>query len=631
MGSPTTPTPRREARQRATELSKEDLRRFSTLAGDMIEPQEPDGEYRVRYRSLLGLERRHPVLTLVITATCMLLEIGFVYWLLQPQHLPPLEGNTQENLANIFVVAAIALIEVMRMINVISLSLASLAVRNPIPVRPQADLRVAFATTIVPSKEPLEVVRRTLAAAREIVHPGILDVWLLDEEDDPAVRRMCTQLGVKHFTRKGVERWNQKSGPYKTRSKHGNYNSWIAAHGDDYDVLASVDPDHVPVENFLERLLGYFRDPDVAYVVGPQNYANCDNFVTKGAESQQFPFHSVIQRASNLYNCAMLVGTNNALRISALREIGGLRDSVTEDMATGFAFHTRRNPDSGRRWKSVYTPDVLAHGEGPTTWTDYFSQQMRWSRGTFEVIKHDFWRRFWRLRPGQLLHYGLITTFYPSMAIAWILGAVGAVLYLGVGASGIHVPVNIWVALYTDTAALQFGLYIWNRRYNVSPYEVEGSFGLIGMLMSVLSSPIYASSLISAVLARPARFVVTPKGSAGNADRLFTFRRQLQWGVVIGGALVASLVLHHATLVACFWPMVAFLVCLTPIWLWRHGERAARRASPSEETPTVAFPSADTPLPAHAPALRVSPVTSMSANTIAAAMIESHGRVEERS
>ncbi len=565
----------------------------------------------------------------------MLLEVGFVWWLFQSQHLPRLEGDTQENVANIFVVAAIALIEVMRMINVISLSLASLAVRNPIPVRPQTDVRVAFATTIVPSKEPIEVVRRTLTAAQQIVHQGAMDVWLLDEEDDPAVRRMCKQLGVMHFTRKGVEEWNRKAGPYKARSKHGNYNSWIAAHGDDYDIVTMVDPDHVPVENFLERLLGYFRDPDVAYVVGPQNYANCDNFVTKGAESQQFPFHSVIQRAANLYNCAMLVGTNNAMRISALRAIGGLRDSVTEDMATGFAFHTRRNPASGRRWKSVYTPDVLAHGEGPATWTDYFSQQMRWSRGTFEVLKHDFWWRFWRLRPGQLLHYGLITTFYPSMAIAWILGAIGAVLYLGVGASGIHVPINIWLALYTDTAALQFGLYIWNRRYNVSPYEVEGSFGLIGMLMSVLSSPIYASSLISAVLARPVRFVVTPKGSAGSVDRLVTFRRHLQWGAVIGGALVASLLFHHASLVACFWPMVAFLVCLTPVWLWRRSERTARRASLSHESPMAAFPSAGGVLSAHTPALdatlQASSITSMTADAMRSPMVESHGRVEERS
>jgi cellulose synthase/poly-beta-1,6-N-acetylglucosamine synthase-like glycosyltransferase len=556
------------------------------LAGELTDPPADDRAYRVRYRSLLRLERRHPWLTVLITFMCVLVEVVFVVWLLQPSHFPEPAGDPVLDAANVFVVVAIGLMEVMRMINVISLSLASLAVRNPIPVRAPNDLRVAFATTVVPSKEPLEIVRRTLRAARAIEYEGSLHVWLLDEEDDRSVKRMCAELGVKHFTRKDVAAWNQAGGSYKAKSKHGNYNAWLDAHGSDYDVLATVDPDHVPVPNFLERLLGYFRDPDVAYVVGPQNYANCDNFVTMAAESQQFPFHSIIQRAANLYSCAMLVGTNNAIRVSALQAIGGLRDSVTEDMATGFHFHTRRNQATGRRWKSVYTPDVLAHGEGPASWTDYFSQQMRWSRGTFEVLRRDFWRRFWRLHPGQLLHYGLITTFYPSIAVAWILGAVGSVLYLGVGASGIHVPVNVWIALYTDTALLQLALYAWNRRYNVSPYEVKGSFGLAGMLMSILSSPLYAASLISTVLRRPARFIVTPKGSAGNPDRLLTFYRHLQWSCLLGGSLVAAVILHRASLVACFWPLVVFSVCLTPIALWRFASRRPRVAEGSQGAAT---------------------------------------------
>jgi cellulose synthase/poly-beta-1,6-N-acetylglucosamine synthase-like glycosyltransferase len=572
--------------------------KYTMLAGELTEPPAGDGPYRVSYRSLLGQERRHPLRTFLMTGVCMIAEVIFVVWLLQPGHFPKLDGKPLLNVANVFVVASIGLMEVLRMINVISLGLASLAVRNPVPVRAQANLRVAFATTIVPSKEPLQVVRRTLEAARMMRYEGTLHLWLLDEGDDPSVKRVCAELGVRHFTRKHVDDWNQPSGPYKARSKHGNYNAWLTAHGDDYDVLASVDPDHVPMPNFLERLLGYFRDADVAYVVGPQNYANCDNFVTMAAESQQFPFHSVIQRAANLYGCAMLVGTNNALRISALKAIGGLRDSVTEDMATGLRFHTQRNPLNGRRWKSVYTPDVLAHGEGPNTWTDYFSQQMRWSRGTFEVLRHDFWRCFWRLRPRQLMHYGLIMTFYPTMALAWILGAINAVLYLGVGASGIHVPVNVWLALYIDTVALQFGLYVWNRRYNVSPYEVEGSFGVVGMLMSVLASPLYASSLISAILHRPARFVITPKGTAANADRLATFRRHLQWGALLGGALLAAVALHHASLATCFWPLLAFSVCMTPVLMWRGGLRSTRRAARRAPAKPTAAPAPGAVAPA---------------------------------
>lgn len=549
---------------------------FSTLAGP-ITPAPADGEpYRVRYAKPLWLERATNLRTFGLTAISLLFEVGFVIWLLQVRHFPHLYGPLGLRVANVIVAGSIALMEVLRLINVVSLAIASVTARNPVPVEPQPGLRVAFATTIVPSKEPLEVVRHTLHRALEIEYDGTVDVWLLDEGDDPAVRQMCSEYGVHHFTRKHIARYNEPKGRFKARSKHGNYNAWVDAHGGDYDIVASVDPDHVPTQNFLERMLGYFRDPDVAYVVAPQNYANCDNFVTAAAESQQFPFHAIIQRAANRAGCSMLVGTNNAIRISALDSVGGLRDSVTEDMATGLSFHTSRNPSTGANWKSVYTPDVLAHGEGPNNWSDFFSQQMRWSRGTFEVLKRDFWRRVWRLRPNQLMHYGLIMTFYPSMAIAWTLGGLNCLLYLVVGASGIHVPATVWLALYADTTATQLLLYVSNRRYNVSPYELDGSYGISGMLMSVVASPIYASSLYSAALWRPARFVVTPKGAASTADSPRTFRRHLQWAVWFSACLTAGVLLHHASPLVCVWPLVAICICLLPVAVHLAGMREAR-------------------------------------------------------
>ena len=375
---------------------------------------------------------------------------------------------------------------------------------------------------------------------------------------------MCRELGVNHFTRKGIEKYNQRKGAFKAKTKHGNYNAWVAEHGDSYEVFLSVDPDHVPLPNYAERILGYFRDPDVAYVVGPQCYANDETFVTRAAESQQFPFHSLIQRAANRYNAAMLVGTNNAIRISALRAVGGLSDSITEDMATGLKFHTRRNAASGRRWKSVYTPDVLAVGEGPSSWGDFFSQQMRWSRGTFEVLLKEMIFRLPRLSPGRALHYILITTFYPSMAIGWVLGAVNACLFLALGVQGVVVPVQLWLALYIDATAFQLWVYLRNRRYNVSPYEAEGSSGIKGMLMSIFAAPIFAASLIATILRLPAKFVVTPKGLSSSADHILTFRRHLQWAALLIGAIVLAILQGYATPAVLLWPAVALAACLAP-------------------------------------------------------------------
>ncbi|MGH3659106.1 MAG: glycosyltransferase family 2 protein, partial [Micromonosporaceae bacterium] len=413
-------------------------------------------------------------------------------------------------------IVSIGLIELFRLVNVVSVAHATLVARDPVPVRPVRGTAVAFLTTYVPGKEPLSMVRATLDGAIRLRHRGKLHVWLLDEGDDPEARELCTRLGVHHFTRKGIPEWNRPRGRFRAGTKHGNYNAWLEAHGDRYEFFASVDTDHVPLPAYLERMLGYFRDPDIAFVVGPQVYGNYHGAVTKFAESQQFLFHALIQRAGNRYGSPMLVGTNNAIRISALRSIGGLRDSITEDMATGFELHRRCNPGTGNRWRSVYTPDVLAIGEGPASWTDFFTQQLRWSRGTYETLLTQYGRSPHRHSAGRLLSYSLMLAYYPMSAATWVFGGISCMLFLWLGTSGTTVSPSVWLMLYGDVAALQVGLYLWNRRHNVSPHEPEGSGGLAGMLMSALSAPIYARSLFDALLRRKSTFVVTPKGDSAS-------------------------------------------------------------------------------------------------------------------
>lgn len=459
------------------------------------------------------------------------LLLAYLVW---PSHWTVREGDERwlVHLDTVMLVS-IGLICLFMLVNVTSIAHATMVARDPIPVYAEKGTRVAFLTTYVPGKEPLSMVRGTLEGATRLRHDGTLDVWLLDEGDADEAKALCAELGVRHFTRAGVPEWNRKKGVHKAKTKHGNYNAWLAMHGDDYDYFASVDTDHIPLPNFLERMLGYFRDPDIAFVVGPQVYGNYTNIVTKAAESQQFLFHALIQRAGNRYHAPMFVGTNNVVRISALKQIGGLCDSITEDMATGFELHRRKNPRTGRYWRSVYTPDVLAVGEGPASWTDFFTQQLRWSRGTYETIVKQYWKAPFRTPPGRFLNYTLMLVYYPMTAINWLLGILSGVLYLWLGASGTQVATSVWLMIYSDAVALQIGLYLWNRRHNVSPHEPEGSGGLAGMAMSAISAPIYLKSLGSAVLRTRGRFVVTPKGGEASPDRVLTFRIHLYWAVIL--------------------------------------------------------------------------------------------------
>jgi cellulose synthase/poly-beta-1,6-N-acetylglucosamine synthase-like glycosyltransferase len=535
---------------------------YSELAGEF---REPGAQYRVTYRRLnLGWAR---VRAWLLVLFALVFETVFLVWLLHPSHYPTYRPDWTYALS-IAMIVSIGLIETFRLLNVSTLALATLHARDPIPVPPEPGTRVAFITTIVPGKEPLDMVRATLQAALQVRHDGVFHVWLLDEGDDADVKAMCAELGVRHFSRKGVPEWNQPSGRNKAKTKHGNYNAWFDAHGHNYDFWVSVDTDHVPQANFAERLLGYFRDPDVAFVVGPQVYGNYDNFITRAAESQQYLFHSLLQRAANTFDCAMFVGTNNAVRLSALRAIDGLQDSITEDAATSIVWHSGCNPETGNQWKSVYTPDVLAVGEGPSRWGDYFTQQARWARGTDEVVLRGFGRIMPRLSWRRRLHYALLMSYYPSAALTWVLGTVNLTVYLITGIGSVVVSAQLWLMLYVNAAFLQLGVYFWNRRHNVSPHEELGSSGLSGMAVSVLSAPLYVTALLQSAIGKSGSFAVTPKG-AGNSGReplrTFVNSRHLLWGALLGGALLASFPLGNAHLAMRTWACLALAVCLAPV------------------------------------------------------------------
>ncbi|MGW0779829.1 glycosyltransferase family 2 protein [Streptomyces sp. NPDC002913] len=598
---PRTGRPKRQAKA----PPRYDYEHYSRLAGPLTQP-DPGRPYTVRYRSLLSQET-HRVRAALLLGAAPLVSLGLFAWLMQPEHWTERDPNLDNDtllILDIVMLVSIGLIELFRTMNVLSNAHATLVARDPVPVIPESGTRVAFLTSFVPGKEPLEMVTKTLEAAVRIRHRGTMHVWLLDEGDDPAVKEVCARLGVHHFSRKGVARWNMPKGPHRARTKHGNYNAWLDAHGDAYDYFASVDTDHVPLPNYLERMLGYFRDPDVGFVIGPQVYGNYDTFVTKAAESQQFLFHALIQRAGNRYGAPMFVGTSNAVRISALKQIGGLYDSITEDMATGFEMHRHRNPLTGRKWRSVYTPDVLAVGEGPSAWTDFFTQQLRWSRGTYETILTQYWKGWFSLPAGKLFNYTMMIIFYPMSAMNWILAALSCALFLGMGASGVQIDPVIWMMLYGNASALQIGLYVWNRRHNVSPHEPEGSGGLAGMVMSALSAPIYARSLMDAVLRRKSSFVVTPKGDSSSPDTLFgTFRIHLFFILVFGGSIAASFVLGHSHPAMLTWASLALLITAAPIAGWRYtvrAERRKRRAGPAAGPPGP-VPDEPAPIPGPVP------------------------------
>src|SRR5258705_2549088 len=201
------------------------------------------------------------------------------------------------------------------------------------------------------------------------------------------------------------------------------------------------------------------------------------------------------------------------------------------------------NPATGRRWKGIYTPDVLAVGEGPTSWTDYFNQQRRWSYGIWEILlrRRDARRG---LSGRQRLLYGCVQFYYPSLAVSLLLGNVATALYLLFGVASIQLHSLTWLALWGLSLSSWFLLWFWLRRFNLAKHErVEA--GMPGMALALFAGPIYLSSAIAAVRHKPLAYAVTAKGKLSNRDSPATFRLHLWWAAASASLFGASFVFHH--------------------------------------------------------------------------------------
>lgn len=536
---------------------------------------------QVRYTDVFSIRQKRTLYALI--SAQLITGVGFIVWLVWPNHLPVLsEAGWLLFATSLAGVALMVAIEAIRLAQGAALWLFSSFAKDPIPLRPQPGMRIAMLTTIVPNKEPLEMILRTLQAMKAVEYDGQVDVWLLDEGGDPLVAEACAAIGVNHFSRKGVVGYNTSAGEFKARTKAGNHNSWRHALEHKYDVVAQMDPDHVPSPDFLDRSLGYFRDEDVGFVVAPQVYGNLtESWIAKGSAVQAYVFHGIIQRGGNGLRAPLLIGTNHLYRPQAFATIGGYQDSIIEDHLTSMAMYSTTNPLTGNRFKGVYTPDILAVGEGPTSFTDYFSQQKRWAYGIWEIICRHSPSLFGRMRPAQRMSFSLLQMFYPSVAISWVLGNVLTALYL-LGGSAVRLPIAQWALFWIASMTTSLGTYFWLRRFNLAQHERK-EWGVAGLGLLLICAPVYVAAAAAFVTGRPLAYAVTAKGALTSGDKWSTFRPQLFWLMTSMFLLIASLGfglgVAYPTLI--FWLVVTAVTCAVPLVIHARTTMLARGLRPA--------------------------------------------------
>lgn len=221
--------------------------------------------------------------------------------------------------------------------------------------------------------EPLEVIRETVSAAARMRYKNF-NVYILNDsfvaghENWQNVEVLADELGVACITR-----------TVAGGAKAGNINNALGQTTAPF--VAILDADHVPKRDFLKKLMRHAADPSVGFIQSPQYYKNAaQNEVTQGAWDQQQFFFGAICRGKNRMGVVTMCGTNMVIRRKPLEEVGGMCDfNIAEDFITGMFIH-----ELG--YKSVYVPEILATGLAPEDYSSYFKQQLRWARGSLEVL-----------------------------------------------------------------------------------------------------------------------------------------------------------------------------------------------------------------------------------------------------
>ena len=249
---------------------------------------------------------------------------------------------------------------------------------------PQDSASVPFSGEEAPSvdvyvtilNEPEEILKRTLDAVTFMDYPADrLRVYVLDDGGRPKIKTIAERFGAVYITRE-----NNKD------AKAGNINHALPLTKG--EIIAIFDCDHVPVRNFLQETVGFFKDPKVAIVQTPHNFYNLDVFqrnlyLEKRLQNEQDFFYNVLMPGRNRFNSVFFAGTTGLLRRTALEQAGGFRvTSLIEDLYTSMELHSLG-------WSSVYYHKILSGALAAESFHSYLGQHERWTRGGVQVFLMD--------------------------------------------------------------------------------------------------------------------------------------------------------------------------------------------------------------------------------------------------
>lgn len=396
---------------------------------------------------------------------------------------------------------------------------------------------------LVPTfNESEDVLRPTVLGALAVRAQPAPDVWVLDDGGRDWVAEMCTELGARYVSRPAP----------RGHAKAGNLNHALELV--EAELLFVVDADHVPLPHALERTVGYFDDPEVAFVQSPQVFFNRGFQHPRRAGdpllNEQSMFYDVVCPAKDRNNAAFWCGSSAVIRRAALVSIGGVAtDTVVEDAHTGMLLHARG-------WRSVYHDEVLAVGLAPEDVNAFLIQRGRWARGCFQVLRRCNPLRLPGLSLRQRLHY-LSSFLHYTDGIQRLVSLSVPPLVLLTGVLPLEASQVLFLCLFLPQLVL---VPVASRALARGRYRFVASerFGIV-------RAATYAKAARALVSNKPIAFAVTPKGAGSGRPTVLLAPLVFALAALAGVAYQSVAQVFHfgselpdfAFVVTAFWALVS--------------------------------------------------------------------------
>jgi len=418
-------------------------------------------------------------------------------------------------------------------------------------------LKVAMATTIVPSRE-YELLHEKLESMVAVDScNNTLDLWVLDEENDTRVSLMIDQFNERykhkginlfHFSRKEVAKYQEapegkKFKRFQSRQKGGNINAWLdSTRGKGYDIISMLDLDHMPCVDFYKKVLPYFQDKSLAFLQSPEAFRNRkQNFISRAASFERDTFFGLIHRSYFGLGMPVIVGSHTTFRADTFDALGGFYPvHLTEDYL--IMLRLRALGKHG-----VFIDEELAVGELPTTWNAYLGQQQRWASGGLDLLMR-YYPSTWKQSTGKERLFMFVLLNYYAWGTFFILSKL--VLYsLVLNGMSLNVDGFLFASIVGFIVFSMAVNFLWERQFYFGGKRRR--FLLENMFMNNFLGGLYFFSFIKAIFIPNTSFNVTAKShskSVNNKNKLS---------------------LQHGMLSLLFFELIAL------IFVWRAGNVGA--------------------------------------------------------